>query len=339
MIEVEVTHKLALRANCLLCRLFARYREENQMPHSASLGFLYAYIIPQFIRNVKKIMNYIYGEFHLKRVCVILSHGRFLQPLLPPVGLLEEAGIVCEAMLAQEEYPVGAGTLYITDDATALKSLVEQGLPVAVYLHEGNRGLDMSAARYAFEEPEQLNSVYFERVYRRYADLPWDILETGRCFLRETQVSDVDDFYEIYKAPGMTQYTEALYESKVSERAYVREYIEKVYKYFEFGVWTVVLKETGQVIGRAGLNVREGYDLPELGYVIGRPWQGKGIATEVCKAILEYARSEYGFERVMTIIQKENGSSLKLAKGLGFRVQEEIWQNNKDYLVLIVENS
>ena len=31
---------------CLLRRLFARYRGENQMPPLASLGFLLAYIIP-----------------------------------------------------------------------------------------------------------------------------------------------------------------------------------------------------------------------------------------------------------------------------------------------------
>ena len=165
---------------------------------------------------------------------------------------------------------------------------------------------------------------YVERIYRRYRDIPWDILETERCFLRETVPDDVDAFYEIYGAPEMTRYTEDLYESKISERAYIREYIEKIYHYFEFGVWTVVLKETGEIIGRAGLNVREGYDMPELGYVIGRPWQGKGVATEVCRGILEYAASVFGFERIMTLIQAENEKSLHIAKRLGFRMQETV---------------
>ena len=283
-------------------------------------------------------MSYVYGEFQLKRVCMILSHGRFLKPLFGPVELLEARGIGCEALLAEEEYSVCPESLYITDHEAVLRDLLQRGLPAVAYLHEGNREQDLSAAKYAFEEPGQLEAGYFERVYRRYAGQPWDILETERCFLRETTVEDVEAFYEIYKEPGMTRYTEDLYESKVSECAYVREYIEKVYKYFEFGIWTVVLKETGQVIGRAGINVREGYDLPELGYVIGRPWQGKGIATEVCRAILEYAWEEFGFERVMTIIQKENETSLKLAKHLGFRLQERIWQNNREYFVLIFEN-
>lgn len=283
-------------------------------------------------------MNYIFWDFYLKKVCLILSHGQYLEYFLPTIRLLKEKGVFCEALLAQEEYSVMEECLYITDDADVLKDLLAKELPVVAYLHENNKGRDMSGAKYAFEIPEQLDATYFERVYRRYMDIPWDILETDRCYVRETKVEDVDAFYEIYREPGMTQYTEDLYENKISECAYVREYIEKVYKYFEFGIWTVMLKESGQVIGRAGLNVREGYDLPELGYVIGRPWQGRGIATEVCRAILECAKSEYGFERVMTIIQKENEVSLKLAKGLGFQIQDEIWQNNKEYYVLIFEN-
>lgn len=283
-------------------------------------------------------MNYIYGENYLKRVCIILSHGRYLESLLLPMKRMEAEGILCEALLAEEMYDVSEECLYITDEEAVLRALAEKKLPVAVYLHEANKGQDMSLAKYAFEEPQQLEPAYFERVYRRYKDLPWDILETDRCVLRETKVEDVDAFYEIYREPGMTQYTEALYESRISEQAYIREYIEKVYKYFEFGVWTVILKETGEIIGRAGLNVREGYDLPELGYVIGRQWQQRGIATEVCQGILKYAAEEYGFEKIMTIIQKENTVSLKLAEKLGFHKTEQILQDNKEYLLLIFDN-
>lgn len=284
-------------------------------------------------------MNYIYGVFYLKKVCIILSHVKWLQPFLKLVPILKEKGIRCEAMLVQEIYPISRETLYITDSEEVVKQLAEKQLPLAVYLHEENKEQDLSAAKYAFESPEGLDAVYMERVYRRYKDIPWDILETERCYLRETMVEDVDDFYEIYKEPEMTRYTDALYESKISEYAYVREYIEKVYKFFEFGIWTVVLKKTGQVIGRAGLNIREGYDQPELGYVIGVPWQGQGIATEICRGILGTAWMDYGFEHLITIIQKENIASLHLAQRLGFFEKERIWMNNKEYLLLNIDNS
>ncbi len=284
-------------------------------------------------------MSYIYGEFKLKSVYIILSHGKHLSPFLGLMTCLKEKDIVCEAMLAGEVYPIAPQALYITDEEAVLKHLTVWKLPVTVYLHGENQQQNLSAAKYAFEEPESLDAAYLERVYRRYNDISWDIAETERCYLRETQVSDVDAFYELYQAPEMTRYTEALYESKISECAYVREYIEKIYKYFEFGIWTVVLKETGEIIGRAGLNVREGYDLPELGYVIGRPWQGQGIGTEVCRAILKIAKEEYGFERIMALIQEENQVSLHLAQGLGFQVREKVLLENKEYLLLITDNS
>lgn len=278
------------------------------------------------------------GEFYLKEVFIILSNGNRLAGFGELVKDLKCHGAICSAMLAEEEYPIKENTLYITDSAETLQRLVEKELPVAVYLHEGNRQDAMGAARYAFEEPRSLDARYAERVFRRYVDIPWDILETERCVLRETVPDDVDAFYEIYSAPEMTRYTENLYESKISERGYIREYIEKVYHYFEFGIWTVILKETGEIIGRAGLNVREGYDMPELGYVIGKAWQGKGIATEVCRGVLKYAADEFGFEKVMTLIQVENKASLQVAKKLGFQVQEELMEKGVKHLLMIRED-
>lgn len=280
------------------------------------------------------IMQNKYGELYLKKLYLVLSHANKLCSFGSLVKELQKKGVSCEAMLSEEEYPLEEA-LYITDCKEVLIQLADHNLPVAVYLHMENRQEDLSVARYAFEEPDSLDTEYVERIYRRYRDIPWDILETERCYLRETVPDDVDAFYEIYSDPEMTRYTEDLYESKISERAYIREYIEKIYHYFEFGVWTVILKETGEIIGRAGLNVREGYDMPELGYVIGRPWQGQGIATEVCRGILEYSMTNFGFEQVMTLIQTEHKVSLHLAEKLGFRLYEELVNNGVNYQLLI----
>ena len=59
-------------------------------------------------------------------------------------------------------------------------------------------------------------------------------------------------------------------------------------------------------------------DLPYLGYMIGTPWQGRGIAYEVCKAILDYGREELGFEQVALLVDKDNEASIGLADKLGF---------------------
>lgn len=230
-------------------------------------------------------------------------------------------------------------TLYITDDLQTASCLKEEGEAVLIYLHEGNKTRNFSSFLYAVEDAEGLDAEYAERVYRRLKGLPWTILETGRCVVRETTTEDVEDFYQIYSHPHITKYTEDLYPDIEQEKQYVREYIEKVYSFYEFGVWTVVEKKSGAVIGRAGFSCREGYETPEIGFIIGVPWQRHGYAEEVCRAILEYGRTELGFSRVQALVETENEPSLTLCDKLGFCAVEELALNGRSYFRLLYDLS
>lgn len=227
--------------------------------------------------------------------------------------------------------------LYATDRLETARELKCRGQAVVVYLHEGNREQDFSEFPYAVEELSALDAEYAERVYRRLKGLPWTILETDRCVIRETTVEDVDYFYKIYSDPEITKYMESLYPEVAQEKQYVREYIEKIYAFYEFGVWTVLEKESGEVIGRAGFSYRQGYDDPEIGYIIGVPWQRHGYAEEVCRAILEYGWRELHFERVQALVETENGPSLILCDKLGFTAVEELEINGRSYFRLVKE--
>ena len=265
-------------------------------------------------------MEWMYAEtdFALHTVILWLTGADRLSLFLEVIDELRGLGIAVEALLAEETAPVKKEALYITDSGTCAEWLRRQKLPVLAYLHEDNRAGDFAGIRYGMEQPWDISADYLERIYRRYQNMPWEILCTERCRLRETTVEDVDGFVEMYKAPGITKFTEKLYDDPEQEKAYVREYIEKVYGYYEYGVWSVLWKETGELIGRAGFSERGGYDLPELGFVIALPWQGKGIATEICQAILQYGEEYLGFEAVQALVRPENTSSLALCKKLGF---------------------
>ncbi len=226
------------------------------------------------------------------------------------------------------------GVLWVSDDAETARRLRDGGEAVLAYLHEGNRDQDFSDFFYGVEDPESLEEDYIEKVYRRLKKLPWNILETKRCLIRETTPDDVDDFYRIYSDPAITEFMEALYPEVEQEKEYVREYIEKFYTFYEFGVWTVVEKESGTVIGRAGFSCREGYEDPELGFIIGVPWQRHGYAWEVCRAIMDYGWEVLGFERVQAIVETENEASLTLCDKLGFEAVQEITMGDRPYFLL-----
>lgn len=190
---------------------------------------------------------------------------------------------------------------------------------------------DFSEIPYAVTDIDDLDERYLERIWRRYRGLPWEICETERCLVRETVPEDVDSFYRIYSDKSITAYIEDLFEDRDEEKQYIRDYIEKVYGFYGFGMWTVCLKETGEVIGRAGLSMREGFEEPELGYVIGTKWQRQGIAAEVCRAVLTYGRDELGFERVRALVHPGNTASERLCCKLGFQYEKEITLDSEIY--------
>lgn len=218
----------------------------------------------------------------------------------------------------------GQGRLWITDNGKRAQELLELGCPVLAWLHEDNRDQDFSGVRYACENISELDFDYLEKVYRRYVGIPWDILTTERCLIRETGAGDLDAFYEIYAEPSVTRYTEGLYPDREQEETYLKDYTENMYYFYNYGVWTICDRMTGQVIGRAGFSNREGYEDPELGFVIAVPRQRRGYATEVCEALLRYGKEELGFERVQMLVMPENEVSLHLAEKLGFRREDSV---------------
>lgn len=280
--------------------------------------------------------------FYVKKIIVLLKDSDTaaqFQPLKKKLQgeeidlLIYVVGKTLNREVLQETRECAENALYITDCNHTAVELRERNLPMLGWLHED--GDSLSGAEYVMECPEELDTDYLDRVYRRYRDIPWDILETERCIIRETTVEDVDSFFEIYRHSEITRYTEGLHTDKEQEKAYIQTYIDKVYRYFEFGTWTVIWKETGEIIGRAGLSVREGYELPDLGFVIGVPWQGKGIAYEICSAILQYGKEELGLEQVQALVMPENEVSLKLCGKLGFVEQERRSEKQEIYVLLV----
>lgn len=205
--------------------------------------------------------------------------------------------------------------LYIVDTKQELDQIKNMGLPVLAWLHEGNKDQDLSGAAYAVEDPGALDMDFYEKVYRREMSIPWEIVETKRLLIREMIPEDAAAFEEIYREPSIKQYMKDFHGDAAGEAEYIREY-QAHYRFYEYGVWSIVLKETGEVIGRAGFGAEEG--LPSLGYMIGVPWQRQGYAEEACRAIMNYAKEELGFEAVQLQVEAGNTASVRLAEKLGF---------------------
>lgn len=224
----------------------------------------------------------------------------------------EKQWIRCEGMAASD-------TLYITDSSRQYEIWHKEGRYVLPYRHPGNQSESFDGAEYLIERLEEIDYEVVDMAYRRLAGLPWEILRTERCIVRETIEEDVDSLYDIYEEPTVTEYMERLYEDRDEEIAYIKDYRRRMYGFYGYGIWTVLSIEDGRVIGRAGISWREEFDVPELGFVIGVPWQRQGYAYEVCSAILNYARKEIGFKQIQALVMEHNEKSAALCRKLGFR--------------------
>lgn len=205
------------------------------------------------------------------------------------------------------------GNLRIPESLTNCIWIVssKQQKQIADSLGIASVGEPQCGTRYAVESIAELDIEYLERVCRRYNHIPWDIGETDRCLIRELSLSDLPALYELYDKPGMTDYVEPLYDYE-TELEYQKAYIENMYGFYEYGMWLVFSKETGKLIGRAGL------EHDELGYMIAPELQNLGYATEVCRFIIDYARENTDFEELYCRIDERNTASVRLAKKLGF---------------------
>ena len=236
----------------------------------------------------------------------------------------------------EEETLIGE-TLYITDHEEIAKQLLEEKANVLVWLHEENKDKNLSFAPYAIEIIEEMDFKYAHRIYQRFQNLPWEVAETDRCVIREMTEEDLDAVYEVYAAPSITRYMEGLYENREEEMEYTRSYIKNAYTFWGYGTWVIERKEDRKIIGRVGFNLRDGYEEPELGFVIMEEEQKKGYAFECCNAVLKLGKEEYEFEKVQTLVKEGNEASIHLCKKLGFVFDERVWIEGEEYLRFLQE--
>ncbi len=230
------------------------------------------------------------------------------------------------------------GTVYVTDERERALELKQAGEAVIIWLHEENRGEDFFGFPYAVESVEDLDEQYLERVYRRFQGLPWRILETERLLVRESVPEDAAEFVRIYEDAEAARFLADCKETVEEEQEYLRQYAENMYGFYEYGIWTVLEKASGRIVGRAGLSMWEESEVPELGFVIAKEKRGQGLALEVCGAIVKYAFEELYLDELAVVAETENPASLALCRKLGFREDGELVRDGKRCLRFVTND-
>lgn len=159
-------------------------------------------------------------------------------------------------------------------------------------------------------------------------------LETERLLLRELTDEDFNALYEVLADSDiMKHYPYIFDENRV--RNWIARNKER-YEVFGFGLWAVVLKETGEMIGDCGLTMQSinGMIKPEIGYHIARKHQRKGYAKEAARACRDWAFENTPFRMIYSYMKATNVASFATALANGMRKVDEFADDENETTVV-----
>ena len=84
-----------------------------------------------------------------------------------------------------------------------------------------------------------------------------------------------------------------------------------------YGMFTVLVRESEDVVGFCGLVHPGGQPDAELKYALNRAFWGKGYATEVATAMLRYGATVHGLSRIIATAAPENLASHRVLAKAG----------------------
>lgn len=152
-----------------------------------------------------------------------------------------------------------------------------------------------------------------------------EVFQTKRLLLRELEERDFDDLAQILQDPEVVY----AYEHTFSQQD-VREWLNRQrarYQKDGFGLWALVWKETGEMVGQAGLTMQqcEGEEFLEIGYLLKKRFWHRGFATEAAEGCKQYAFTILGADRVSSIIKIDNQPSVRVALAIGMKKEKEFF--------------
>ena len=96
------------------------------------------------------------------------------------------------------------------------------------------------------------------------------------------------------------------------------------YKKNGFGLYLVVLRETGESIGMCGLIRRDGLEDVDIGYALLPRFWSQGYAVEAARAMKAYGRDVIGLKRMVAITDPANEGSIRVLEKIGLRFEKMV---------------
>lgn len=155
-------------------------------------------------------------------------------------------------------------------------------------------------------------------------------LDTARLRLRQFRESDLDAYHtfcsdeEVMRFLGPTLNRHDAWRSMATVLGH--------WQLRGYGLWAVEEKASGALVGRIGCWKPEGWPELEIGWTLARAFWGRGYATEAAAASRDFAFRELGATHVISLIDRRNLASIRVAERIGETFEREVKVNGNDVL-------
>jgi ribosomal-protein-alanine N-acetyltransferase len=164
--------------------------------------------------------------------------------------------------------------------------------------------------------------------------------KTRRLIVRPWLKGDLEAAYTLYSDAGNLRYWNTPAHTTLDQTKRVMRW-HVAYRPQYYTMWAVEEKKSGRVIGMVNYHHRfTDQRRVDVGWLILRSHQGKGLTAEAMRPVLKYLFDKVGVHKVEALIMPANKPSQGLARKLGFRKEggpiRDRWQRNgKWHSVLI----
>jgi RimJ/RimL family protein N-acetyltransferase len=147
-------------------------------------------------------------------------------------------------------------------------------------------------------------------------------IRTERLNLRPPELADVDRIHELAADWDVVRMTTRMPWPYRREDAL--DFVRRVRASRSEDAYTFVIEGADGPAGLIGFFTEAGQRLPEIGYWLGRPYWGRGYATEAADAALRWAASAWGRRGVRSGHFADNDASGRVLCKTGFLYTGEV---------------
>jgi len=142
---------------------------------------------------------------------------------------------------------------------------------------------------------------------------------TRRLRLRRFTPDDLDLHHALLSDPEVTRYVGGVRTREESTEAFHTRVLPYYDEHPGLGAWATIERETGACIGTHLLNHIHGESYIQVGYILFKPYWGRGYATEMARALLRYGFSQLRLPTINAITDLPNTASQRVLLKCGLR--------------------